>query len=791
METYISEAACRGMRPAFMNDVSLETRRFLVAKLLASRKDARLLVAPTGFGKSLLAGQYASLVYSFWHVFWIDCQDLRFLRALNEKSLHQLICQRDDQAMLAVFDDVPSLSAEQAESFWECVAALQQSGCEVIACTTPACADSFAHQGKWCMFMDQKALMVQYSERDDARIPSEAAGDNLFMQRIPALAWGGERGASCLVRGFAFDELPVEDVLAGCLLFAVGSVSASSLRRFCPQAATQLDALRQRYPYFCYSEEEDSYSTVLCDDGLFRRVLLPLVSEMSSFLEEGSPRQLLRTLADLLMDLGQGQRACWAAQMLLDPSSRKDWLAVHGLQLALSGCCGALEECVRSVARLCPNDEAALGATLALAQAIQGAPYVVSLAAPGEGEEALPLSARCIYGLLALYGAKGSRDASSGAILARLYQEAQEASGAHLWQCRLFCYGYEAGNNFLAALKQAACDCSQPLSGQELLLQALRLLLLAEKTPVGLSKKAKDQLVALLDQMSRKDLPPCVLKGVNRARRIHAESKRRKSASSWDYHTVSIPHLRLNVWGSFSASVGSRVFDARSFKRKKSMTLLALLATEIGCDFNRDFLVESLWPGSSLAHARRNFYAVWGDLRSTLCLEDGSCPYLVRSGLSYRLDDSLVECDIQEAERLCKCLRDKSASLDQWDKALATLTSRFTGELLPGAPVNDRLGFYCEAARAGIMDSLISAGQSLLDRGEEVAALRYARAVLGSDPHREDAYELVMKAQIRLGQRTSALNTYLSCQRLLSDDLGVDPSPAVYALYEEALGAVC
>ena len=261
METYINNAACRGAVPSALEDCGMKSRRFLVAKLLSARTDARLLVAPTGFGKSILAAQYASLVFSFWHVFWLDCQDLRFLRALNEGTLDQLIHQRDPEAALVVFDDVPSLSPAQAKAFAECAGNLLVAGCEVLACSTPVCAESFVKGGAWNAVASSKALLVQSSEQDLAStyakesahaVQEDGCGQSGFVARIPAINWGEDQGAFILVRGFALDELPVEDVLAGLLLFGAGSVPAAMLSALPVDLTPSFARLVRQYPYFAY-----------------------------------------------------------------------------------------------------------------------------------------------------------------------------------------------------------------------------------------------------------------------------------------------------------------------------------------------------------------------------------------------------------------------------------------------------------------------------------------------------------------------------------------------------------
>ena len=792
METYISESACRGMRPKVLEDITVETRRFLVGKLLSARKDARLLVAPTGFGKTRLAAQYASLVFSFWHVFWMDCQDVRFLRALNDDSLAQLIIQRDEEAALVVFDDVPLLSEDQAQAFARCACALQEAGCEVLACATPACGASFASDGAWNRILDCKGLLVPSSERGNCHhgaLPVDA--DELFLARIPALSWNKDGGAAILVRGFAFDELPAEKVLAGLLLFALGSVDGDALLRAPGELRDCVDWLVGHYPYFRHQEERGVYTTLNCDDDLFRQLLLPLITETVSFFDDEKAATYGQALVNLLAGTGQVPRACQAARILLAPAQRKDWLAEHGLLLALSSCANIMKDTAASVSRLCPRDEEGIMAAVVLAECAQGA----SLDGPAMWQRCfcadLSLKARCIYGALALRHARTGRVPQRDGEPLRDLMAAAEQQEASSWQTRLLRFGYDLAFHYDAAFASLLGARGEGIAQSDALTWAVCLLWLAEDAPGALSPSKKDVLKAALGELQHSGAPQRVLVGAHRALRILSMGRSASAVPAPDCAEGSIPHLHLNLWGSFSASVGARVFDARSFKRKKSMTLLALLATEIGCDFDRDCLVEALWPQSSLAQARRNLYAVWGDLRQTLCLEDGTCPYLIRTGLSYRLNETLVDCDMQEMESLCCCLRDRSSSLEQWDNALAALMVHFGGEVVPGAPGSARLEYYCDAARAGMLDALMAAAQSLLDRGEPGAALRFARAVLGRAPQREDAYELIMKSQIKLGQRTSALNTYLSCQRQLSNELGVDPSPAVYALYEEALGVMC
>ena len=70
-----------------------------------------------------------------------------------------------------------------------------------------------------------------------------------------------------------------------------------------------------------------------------------------------------------------------------------------------------------------------------------------------------------------------------------------------------------------------------------------------------------------------------------------------------------------------------------------------------------------------------------------------------------------------------------------------------------------------------------------------VAALWFAREAAGRDRSREDACAALMEAQLGAGQRAAAIDTYLSCRRYLAEELGIDPSPSIVALYRSAVEA--
>src|SRR5262249_35863741 len=71
--------------------------------------------------------------------------------------------------------------------------------------------------------------------------------------------------------------------------------------------------------------------------------------------------------------------------------------------------------------------------------------------------------------------------------------------------------------------------------------------------------------------------------------------------------------------------------------------------------------------------------------------------------------------------------------------------------------------------------------------GEPATAVADLQLAVAAQPFRERLWELLMTALYRSGRQADALAAYQRCRRLLIDELGIEPGPALQELDEAIL----
>ncbi len=232
----------------------------------------------------------------------------------------------------------------------------------------------------------------------------------------------------------------------------------------------------------------------------------------------------------------------------------------------------------------------------------------------------------------------------------------------------------------------------------------------------------------------------------------------------------------LNVWevtlcGGLELRQGGG--PPAKFRTRKAASLFALLAAHPGRSFTRDELCEQFWPEQHFEVARHNLRQTLSTLRSLLepkDVESGSV--LAGDRTVLRLEPKAFLCDVTQLERALQ-------SPSQLE-AIEAAVNGIRGEFLPGFEEE-----WVAVFRARVNEHL-GAALKLLARAsgskDPSRALIHARRLVDSNPLDEEAQGIAIRLLAELGRPEDALAQYRSFRKLLKQEFGDEPDPALTEL---------
>ena len=241
--------------------------------------------------------------------------------------------------------------------------------------------------------------------------------------------------------------------------------------------------------------------------------------------------------------------------------------------------------------------------------------------------------------------------------------------------------------------------------------------------------------------------------------------------------------VEFRVLGPLEVVVDGRVVEIGS---RKQRMLLAVLAAEPGRAVAADALVELLWAGRPPVTVGVTLRGLVSRLRTAL---GPAADRLVARDGGYLLRAASEEVDADRFAWLLTCGREALArqrpvqAASALRDALALWRGAALADLGDAELVRDVVS-RLEEARVAMVEDLAAA---------EVAAGRPGDAVERLEPHlavhplRERAWEQLMLALYRLGRQADALAAYHRARKILSVELGIEPTPALRRLERRIL----
>jgi pentatricopeptide repeat protein len=240
--------------------------------------------------------------------------------------------------------------------------------------------------------------------------------------------------------------------------------------------------------------------------------------------------------------------------------------------------------------------------------------------------------------------------------------------------------------------------------------------------------------------------------------------------------------LRIRLCGGLSVErAGDRLEDR--LPSRQARIVFACLVDRRGHPISRRSLAEALWGDDPPPSHDVGLRSLLSGVRRLL----GPDSVKGRGELRLVLPGD-VWIDVEAAERHVE-LADRAFEQDRYPTAQQE--ARDAGELLEDEFLPGCGGPWVEERRAEL-DELGRHARELESRaalasGDAAGAERIARRLVERAPYRESAYAALMEALAAQGNVAEALLVYDRLVRMLRDDLGTVPSPALAALHERLL----
>ena len=256
-----------------------------------------------------------------------------------------------------------------------------------------------------------------------------------------------------------------------------------------------------------------------------------------------------------------------------------------------------------------------------------------------------------------------------------------------------------------------------------------------------------------------------------------------------------MPELIFSLLGPLQLE--HRQLGAITLTNRKAIGLLAYLLIESDHAHSREFLLGLLWPELPTAAAQNNLRVTWAHLQKALGINNsGSQPHLIGDRLSLRFNPlSDHELDVARFNTLIEACRlhlhPDPATCAECAARLTQALELVCGEFMEEFSLGDCPQFddWLLVQRQSLQVQFTSALEQLAEfherAGQWAEAEGAIRRLLAYDPLRESAYRQLMSVLAQADQRSTALDIYETCRRVLAAELGLAPSVETVTLAEQ------
>ncbi|MCP4539355.1 MAG: tetratricopeptide repeat protein [Chloroflexi bacterium] len=262
-------------------------------------------------------------------------------------------------------------------------------------------------------------------------------------------------------------------------------------------------------------------------------------------------------------------------------------------------------------------------------------------------------------------------------------------------------------------------------------------------------------------------------------------------------------HLSMHSLGLFQVTLDGAPITG--FESNKVRALLIYLAVESDRPHSRETLAGFLWPDQPEKKARQNLRQALSNLRDAIkdraaISDDAEQSFLqiTRRTVQFNSDSDhwldvtafvthIAASEMHSHPRIETC----EPCIQQLEQAVRIYRNNFLEGFFVGdsVPFEDWGLLLRERFHRLTIDALYHLARYYERRRDYDRARRYARRQVELEPWREEAHQQLMRLLARSGQRSAALAQYEICHRILTTELGVEPTQETQTLYNRIRSA--
>lgn len=239
--------------------------------------------------------------------------------------------------------------------------------------------------------------------------------------------------------------------------------------------------------------------------------------------------------------------------------------------------------------------------------------------------------------------------------------------------------------------------------------------------------------------------------------------------------------VEFRVLGSLEVSQeGSGPIPLGGPKQRAVLAHLLLRANHL---VPTEVLIDEVWGEEPPEAVRNSLQSYASHLRKALGsgrLEGSRAGYLLRADPS-EMDVVRFQSLVRDARRMLPI--DAKSAAGTFDHALALWRGPAFADLAQEPSLRAEAARLDELRLAAVEDRL----EALLALGEDAGVIGELQTLTAAHPLRERLWGQLMLALYRAGRQAEALAAYQRAREILSDELGIDPSPELRRLHERVL----